>query len=472
MSPSELESVLAEGESSSVEFKRCGGLPGDDVYETVCSFANRNGGSIFLGVLDDGSVEGVDGRRVVEVQRNLVNRVCNPNQFSPSPAVETEEVRLDGRTVVRVWVPMSASVVRFKGVAYDRMFDADRRVDTDYGMSQLYMRKQNYYSEQRIYPALTLADLRGDLIERCRRMAVLRRPDHPWRNLDDGELLRSVNLWGVDATDRSSGYRMAAVLLLGRDETIGAVCPAYRTDALVRRRDVERYDDRLTVRTNLVDAYDMLSGFVRGQLPDRFHLEGDVSVSPRDIIVRELVANLLIHREYSSPMPGRIIIGNDGVRTENASRSFYEGRLSLADFSPMSKNPIIAGFFTEIGLADELGSGLRKLCRYSRVYSGRDPELRDGDVFRAFVPVRFADAAGAGTRDDEKREPASTPAAVPTPDEAIDAILAERGWVTSRAVADMAHVSVRTAYRRIIARVGKGTLAADRRGHSTRYIPA
>lgn len=174
------------------------------------------------------------------------------------------------------------------------------------------MRKQNYYSEQRIYPALTLDDLRGDLIERCRRMAVLRRPDHPWRNLDDEELLRSANLWDVDATDRSSGYRMAAVLLLSRDETIGAVCPVYRTDALVRRRDVERYDDRLTVRTNLVDAYDMLSGFVRGQMPDRFHLDGDVSVSPRDIIVRELIANLLIHREYSSPMPGRIIVGNDG----------------------------------------------------------------------------------------------------------------------------------------------------------------
>lgn len=91
------------------------------------------GGSIFLGVLDDGSVEGVDERRVAEVQRNLVNRVYNPNQFLLSPAVETEEVQLGGRMVVRVSVPMSASVVRFKGVAYDRMFDADRRVDTDTG---------------------------------------------------------------------------------------------------------------------------------------------------------------------------------------------------------------------------------------------------------------------------------------------------------------------------------------------------
>ena len=35
-----------------------------------------------------------------------------------------------------------------------------------------------------------------------------------------------------------------------------------RSDAILRRRDTERYDDRLTVRCNLVDAFDLLMGFV------------------------------------------------------------------------------------------------------------------------------------------------------------------------------------------------------------------
>ncbi|MCK5508724.1 MAG: putative DNA binding domain-containing protein [Desulfobacterales bacterium] len=40
------------------------------------------------------------------------------------------------------------------------------------------------------------------------------------------------------------------------------------------------------------------------------------------------------------------------------------------------KNPVIARFFKEIGCADELGSGVRKLFKYCRHYSGgKTPEL-------------------------------------------------------------------------------------------------
>jgi ATP-dependent DNA helicase RecG len=51
------------------------------------------------------------------------------------------------------------------------------------------------------------------------------------------------------------------------------------------------------------------------------------------------------------------------------------------------KNPIIASFFRNIGLADELGSGTRRLHRYVPRYSGKPPEMIDGDVFRVIVPL-------------------------------------------------------------------------------------
>lgn len=235
MTPGELEAVLQSGESTSVEFKRCGKLPDDDVYETICSFSNRYGGSIFLGVLDNGEIEGVSPHRVDEIQRNLINRAHNPNQFVPNPMVETEALRVNDKTVVRVWVPMSASVIKYKGTAYDRLFDADVKIAGDYQYSQLYMRKQNYYYEQRVFPSLELSDFRDDLISMCREMAITRRPDHPWGGMGNKELLRSANLWGMNVSDRTSGYRLAAVLLLGKDETIASVCPAYRTDAIVRK---------------------------------------------------------------------------------------------------------------------------------------------------------------------------------------------------------------------------------------------
>jgi ATP-dependent DNA helicase RecG len=51
----------------------------------------------------------------------------------------------------------------------------------------------------------------------------------------------------------------------------------------------------------------------------------------------------------------------------------------------MPKNPNIAKFFREIGLADELGSGMRNLMKYGQAYGGEVPLLLEGDVFRMVV---------------------------------------------------------------------------------------
>lgn len=54
---------------------------------------------------------------------------------------------------------------------------------------------------------------------------------------------------------------------------------------------------------------------------------------------------------------------------------------------PNPKNPIIANFFRNIGRADRLGSGVRNLFKYSKFYSGQNPEFQEGDVFRVIVPL-------------------------------------------------------------------------------------
>ena len=40
-----------------------------------------------------------------------------------------------------------------------------------------------------------------------------------------------------------------------------------------------------------------------------------------------------------------------------------------------------------IGYADKLGSGVRNLYKYSKIYSGKDPEFIEGDVFKIIVPL-------------------------------------------------------------------------------------
>lgn len=54
---------------------------------------------------------------------------------------------------------------------------------------------------------------------------------------------------------------------------------------------------------------------------------------------------------------------------------------------PNPKNPIIASFFRNIGWSDRLGSGVRNIFKYSKYYSGEEPEFIEGDVFRLIVPL-------------------------------------------------------------------------------------
>jgi ATP-dependent DNA helicase RecG len=81
---------------------------------------------------------------------------------------------------------------------------------------------------------------------------------------------------------------MSALLLFGKPETIGSALPHYKIDALLRVRDIDRYDDRINIRCNLIEAYDLLMQFVAKHLPDKFFLEGDQRISLRDTIFREV----------------------------------------------------------------------------------------------------------------------------------------------------------------------------------------
>ena len=144
-----LDRYIQAGEGISVEFKRCGSQPGQDTFETICSFANRQGGSVLLGVRDDGAVEGVPEAAALNIERNISNVTSNPSLFNVSPLVEFERLHdSEDRLVIRVWVPMGPSLYTFKGAVYDRVADADVRVRSDAQITSMMARKQSYYSER------------------------------------------------------------------------------------------------------------------------------------------------------------------------------------------------------------------------------------------------------------------------------------------------------------------------------------
>lgn len=453
------ETILQQGESSTVEFKRCGTMPSQDTLETICSFANRSGGNIFLGVSDTGIVLGIPADNLLEIERNLVNCTYNPNLFNMPPSLEFEQIEINGKIVLRVWVPPTQGVFRFKGRVLDRMADADVELKTDSQIAALYLRKYAIFTEQHIFPHLRITDLDADLIDRCRKMAVSRRPNHPWARMDDMELLRSAQLYTRDIETGAEGFNRAAALLLGKDDVVLAACPAYKTDAIFRQDLIDRYDDRDTVRTNLIDSYDRLCAFCSKHLPDPFYLEDNHRISVRDIVVREIVSNTLIHREFTSPFPAKLVIDETGVRTENASRALFEGQLTLADFNPMPKNPIIANFFVQIGYAEELGSGLRNLEKYTKPFLGEDPILREGDIFHAYLPRKMKRSNKSFTAESFKGQTRLN----------ILKLLEERGSLSASEAAEATHVTSKTAAKYLKGLVSEGLAVPDGNIRTRRY---
>lgn len=467
-----LESYVRAGEGMNLEFKRCGGKVERDVYETICSFANRQGGSILLGVLDDGTVSGVSPKAVASIERNIVNVANDPSMFNVAPALEFERLEGDGgKTVIRVWVPMGPALYSFKGTIYDRAADVDVKVKTEAQHAAMIIRKQSFYTEKTVYPWVTEADLDLELLSDVRREVRAARADHPWLSMDDGELLKSSRLWSRDPATGEYGFNLAAVMLLGKQEAILDVAPVYRTDVVLQRSGNGRYDDRLVCKSNLVKAYGEISDFCRKWMPDAFSLDdGGNRISVRDIIIRELVANTLIHREYTSPHIARITIDADGIHTHNASRALYAGPVTPENLDPTPKNPIVANFFTQMGRSEELGSGVRNLYRCSRLYTGRFPRMSDGDSFDAFVPTPLSAAdvgsgKAAGAVLVRKRD--RTAAEV---EKAAAALVARYGEVSaSEIAAEVATVGERTVRRYLAGMVDEGQLSVKKRGRGTVY---
>jgi ATP-dependent DNA helicase RecG len=322
------------------------------------------------------------------VKKELVTALNNPQKLNPPFYLMPEDWDIDGKRIIRLFVPESSQVHRCNGKIYDRNEDGDFDITTNTNLvTALYIRKQTAYSENRIYPYVSMKDLRPDLVSKARKMAVNQRPGHPWSGMSDMEMLQSAQLFQRDYQSGKKGFTLAAVLLLGDDQVILSVLPHHRTDALLRRENINRYDDRDDIRTNLMDSYDRLMAFVAKHLPDKFFLDKDQRISLRDHIFREVAANMLIHREFLNPYPAKLIIETHRLFAENSNKPHGQGLIDPANFSPFPKNPVIARFFKEVGLADELGSGVRNLFKYCQHYSdGKTPELIEEDIFKCIVP--------------------------------------------------------------------------------------
>lgn len=154
------------------------------------------------------------------------------------------------------------------------------------------------------------------------------------------------------------------------------------------RHQRQRFDDREYIETNLVEAYEKLMVFVAKHLPDKFYMEDDQRISLRTKIFREVVANVIIHREYTNAQPATFTIYKNKVEPENANNPHGQGPISPNNFAPFPKNPVISKFFIQLGRVDELGSGVLNVNRFIKDYGGKgQPDFIEGNTFKIIVPI-------------------------------------------------------------------------------------
>ena len=84
MDINKLKTILATGETVAAEFKKCSDGIRSDTYETVCSFLNRYGGDIYLGVEDNGTICGVPAVAATDIIKNFIKMISNPDILSPT----------------------------------------------------------------------------------------------------------------------------------------------------------------------------------------------------------------------------------------------------------------------------------------------------------------------------------------------------------------------------------------------------
>jgi ATP-dependent DNA helicase RecG len=389
MTQSDIEKIIAQGEGVSCEFKKAKEKVPQSLYETVVSFANTRGGYILLGVDDDGTVSGIQSESKADFLKNIATALNSKDNINPVMYLNPTPVEYHGRTIIAIQVPASSQVHDHAGRIYIREYETDLDVTgNQHTISGLFLKKRTVYTETHIYPGLKMSDMNETLFEKARNLIYSNRADHPWLLVDNMQMLRDAVLYWNDYENNREGFSLASALIFGKDLTIQNLLPAYKVEAMVRINNKDRWDDRLTLRTNLIDTYLQLKEFINRHLPDKFYMEGDQRIDLRDKIFREVIGNIICHREYTDGTATELLIEEDAVRTLNPNNPYFHGIMDLNNFNPHPKNPNIRKFFTALGWADEIGSGIRNTQKYlPRYVEKAAPVFIDEPLFRTIIPL-------------------------------------------------------------------------------------
>jgi len=404
MKLSEILNIINKGEGRKIEFKKCKNKLPNNLFETVCAFLNTEGGTVLLGVSDNGKIFGIDKDAVTKLKKEIADLSNNSQKLDPVFILTIQKIKIDEKQILIIEVPESSMVHKTNNEVFVRNEDGDYKVTRLEKIAEIVNRKKNYFSEQTVYPNVSFDEFNIKLIQRAKNLIKINNNEHTWLELNDIEFLTRAGFY-KKSNEGTKGYTLASILFFGTDELIQSIVPAYKIEALVRKFNVDRYDDRLTVRTNLLDAYDLLMGFIEKHINDPFYLEGTTRISLRSKIFRELVANIIAHREYLNTGQAVINIFKNRIEFKNPNNPKQYGIINPKHFTPYAKNPTISKFMLQLGRVEEVGSGVKNVNKYLPKFSKNSKaEFLDKEFFTTVVYLEADEKDSEKTKKKTKDE--------------------------------------------------------------------
>jgi ATP-dependent DNA helicase RecG len=483
-------SEIPPRESLTVELKSdLKKLPDRELVLAAVCLANTDGGTIWLGVEDDGRVTGLhpEHRAITGLVAMIANRTV------PPLSVRATVIEHEGKFVARIDVPRSVRLVATSdGTLQRRRLQADDRPECVPFLPHEFASRE---SDMRLvdYAAIPVAGATLDVLdplerERLRQTIERNDGDRTLLGLADDGLDGALGF--TRTVEGVRGPTVAGLLLIGREAAIREHLPTHEAAFQRLSGTVVKVND--FYRWPLVRLFERLDEQFRAHLTEQELQVGMIRVGVPTVdrvAYREAVVNALVHRDYTRLGAVHVRWSDEELTISNPG-GFVDGVTAdnLLTVEPSPRNPALVDAFKRLGLTERTGRGVDLIYQGLLRYGRRAPDYSRSDRTRVTVSLSTAPADLDFFRqvlDEEKKTglPLSidrlvelTQESSPRPhadrreqEELVTRYVREHGSIQRKGVVELCRLSDDQAKHLLARMVSDGLLKLVGKGRGARY---
>ena len=385
-------------ETLQIEFKSdpVGGLSDKSVADAVVGLANAQGGVLYIGIDDNGTISGLRS----EKWRNPKKAAAFISNYTVPPLlVETDLVPAEkDRWVLTIKVPKAQGLCATRdGKVLRRRIKVDGRPENIPMFPQEYSGRLSElglldYSAQ-VLPESSYADIDAQERNRLRKLIRVNQSESALLELADEDLDKALGV--VRAVDGKLRPTVAGLLLLGKKESIATLLPTSKVAFQVLTGTDVR--ENIEVQLPLLSTFEELLYRFSAWNPEQEFQEGLFRVPVPEFserAFREGIVNALCHRDYTRLGSVVVQVSNEGLLILSPGGfidDITQDNLLTAD--PRGRNPLLSDMFKRIGLAERTGRGIDRIFEGSILYGRPLPDYSEStsDSVHLFIPRMKAD---------------------------------------------------------------------------------